>query len=31
VTEEEARHREVLDALGAVIERWEGPAAARRD
>jgi AcrR family transcriptional regulator len=28
VTEEDAPHREVLDALGAVIERWERPAAA---
>jgi|SRR5579884_146496 len=26
VTEDEAAHREVLDALGAVIERWELPA-----
>jgi AcrR family transcriptional regulator len=27
VTTEEAPHREVLDALGRVIERWEGTAA----
>jgi AcrR family transcriptional regulator len=26
VTDREAPHREVLDALGAVIERWENPA-----
>ena len=25
VTEDDAAHREVLDALGAVIERWEQP------
>jgi AcrR family transcriptional regulator len=29
VTTEEAPHREVLDALGRVIERWEGTAAPR--
>jgi AcrR family transcriptional regulator len=31
VAEEEAPHREVLDALGGVIERWERPAAPARD
>ncbi len=31
VTEEAAAHREVLDALGAVIERWERPAARKPD
>jgi AcrR family transcriptional regulator len=30
VTEADAAHREVLDALGAVIERWETPVARRR-
>lgn len=30
VTEEEAPHREVLDALGRVIERWEGTAVSSR-
>jgi AcrR family transcriptional regulator len=29
VTEADAAHREVLDALGAVIERWETPMAPR--
>ncbi len=29
VSEQEAHHREVLDALGAVIERWEHPRAGR--
>src|SRR6202035_813610 len=29
VTEEEAPHREVLEALGAVIERWEAAGARR--
>ena len=29
VTEADAAHREVLDALGAVIERWETPVAPR--
>jgi hypothetical protein len=28
VTDEEAQHREVLDALGAVIARWEAGATA---
>jgi AcrR family transcriptional regulator len=31
VTEDEARHREVLEALGAVIERWESRAAPGHD
>jgi AcrR family transcriptional regulator len=31
VTEDEAPHREVLDALGGVIECWERPAAPARD
>lgn len=30
VTDADAAHREVLDALGAVIERWETPVARRR-
>jgi AcrR family transcriptional regulator len=29
VTDEDAPHREVLEALGAVIEQWEAPAARR--
>jgi AcrR family transcriptional regulator len=30
VTEDDAAHREVLDALGAVIERWERPTPRKR-
>ena len=30
ITDSDAAHREVLDALGAVIERWETPVARRR-
>jgi AcrR family transcriptional regulator len=31
VTDDEAPHREVLEALGAVIERWENPARTGRN
>jgi AcrR family transcriptional regulator len=31
VTDEEAPHREVLDVLGSLIERWEAPATTRRE